>query len=113
MQNKLKKILAKFLLSIVAISSVYAAEFQGNVEMFYINKNNLALLNLKQGTTANRPGCVRTGGWDFSFDPISEYGKQWVSMLLAARMAEKDIRVGYTANETGRCDITYVYFNKP
>ncbi len=98
---------------ILSASSVNAAEFLGNVQLFYVNNSNLALLKLKQGNTANSPGCNPSDGWDFSFSSDTEFGKQWVSMLLASRMAEKEIMVGYTGNPNGRCQVKYIYFPAP
>lgn len=98
------------LTSIIAVfgTSAYAIEFTGTVKGFYVNESNLSLVRLqKEGVT---PQCDDASGWQFEFNAVSEHGKQWVSMLLAARMAQKEIKIGYTSNENGRCPVRYVYF---
>ncbi|MET1255915.1 hypothetical protein [Aliikangiella maris] len=98
------------LIAYVSINTVNAAEFLGNVQEFYVNNQHTAQLNLKQGNSDNKPGCNPTNGWDFTFLTNTDYGNQWVSMLLAAKMADKAIRVGYNGNQNGTCEVTYLYF---
>ena len=99
-------------LGVLFFSSVSnAANFRGNVSSFYINSTNTALLIMKQDNTGNKPNCTKVaGGWDFKFATDSEYGKQWVSMLLAARMSNEEIVAGYSSNPDGSCTVSYFYF---
>ncbi|WP_064791913.1 hypothetical protein [Shewanella woodyi] len=77
--------------------SVFSIDYEGDVQGFYVNTNNTALVRL--GGTAGALDCIDTGVWHLKFDSNKEYAKHWISMILAARMAEKPIRVGYSKNE--------------
>lgn len=86
----------------------FAAEYEGKVLGFYINKGNTALVKL-DGIN-ERLDCVATGSWQLKFDSSTDYGKQWVAMILAARMADKPIRVGFGKQADGSCNVSYFYF---
>ncbi|MEC4729054.1 hypothetical protein HWQ46_26430 [Shewanella sp. D64] len=90
------------------IVPVFAIDYEGNVQGFYINTSNTALVKL--GGTGGAPDCIATGVWHLKFDSSKEYAKHWISMILAARMAEKPIRVGYSKNADGSCNVAYFYF---
>ena len=101
-----KQILALVVMSFLA-TAASADEFTGTVRGFYINSSNQALVRLLNGTLV--PNCVGTS-WSFQFNPTTEVGKQCSAMLLAARMANRAIKIGYTASTTGACTVTHVFF---
>ena len=87
-----------------------AAEFRGTVSGFYINKNGEALVRIK-GTVPNQAiNCTAGNGWDLTFSSATEVGKIWVSMLMATRLSNSEIRVGYVPNSAGICTVDYFYY---
>ena len=105
------KILFSMLILLLAQHS-FAIEYAGTVEDFYINSANRALINLKPSAeTTGAPNCGATNGWDFTFQTDTEYGKQWVAMLLSAKMSGKIIKFGYVENANTYCGVGYVYFH--
>ena len=89
-----------------------ADEYRGFVRDFYINQNNLALVGLDpiDPTSNTQPNCS-TGLWQFKFDPSTEYGKGWTSMILLAKTAKLPVVFGYSAIE-GYCGLIHVYLPK-
>jgi hypothetical protein len=106
----LNKILI-FIIMLLSNFTFAADQADGNVKGFFINSDNLGLLKLTKEVTGC--GAESSGGWDFSFDTTTDSGKQWVSMLLAARMSASLVRVGYLPAPTQNgtyCSLDYVYF---
>ena len=100
------KYVLSIMLVLVSVDS-FSVEFTGTVKGFYVNSANTALVTLKQEELT--PSCL-PGTWQFHFDSTTEYGKQWVSMILASRMSQTKIKVGYTPNPYGRCSVSYFYY---
>jgi len=96
-----------FIVLVMLSANSLSEEFSGTVKALYVNSSNKALVTLKQGD--NLPSCA-AGLWQFQFDSNTDYGKQWVSMLLASKMSKTQIRVGYTPNAGGYCSVAYVYY---
>ena len=92
----------------VSSMELSATEYFGKVKGFYVDNSNTVLVKLKNGSI--RPDCTASNGWEFQFNSESSYAKSWISMILAARMADKEIRVGYTPNNSGSCAVSYFYF---
>jgi hypothetical protein len=101
----------------VSFASSAAIQTQGRVKGFYINNSGTALLKL-EGNIAEC-GTNGNGGWDFQYDAASstdlmlhQVGNQWTSMILAARMAGVEVRIGYepATSPGGYCKLSYVYF---
>ncbi|MBO2671918.1 hypothetical protein [Shewanella algae] len=103
----MKYFIATMFLLVYSLNS-FSAEYIGRVTGIYINSSNIALVQLDNGRS--QPDCTPSDAWEFRFNSDSEYAKQWVSMILAARMADKEIRIGYTPNESGACSVSYFYF---
>lgn len=93
---------------ILTASNSFSDGFYGKVKGFYVNNSNTVLVTLDQG--GKQPACDSTNGWQFKFDSTTEHAKTWISMLLASRMAQSEIRVGYIPSETGACSVTNFYF---
>lgn len=101
-----KQFLALVVMGFLA-TTASADEFTGTVRGFYINGSNQAFLKMLNGSLV--PNCVGTT-WSFQFNPTTDSGKQWSAMLMAAKVANRSIRIGYTASTTGYCTVSYVYF---
>jgi len=86
--------------------NVFSESANGKVKGLYVNESGTALVILEN----KNPGCGSTNGWDYSFSSITEQGKQWVSMFLAARMAKTEIRISHNPHPTSYCSINFVYF---
>ncbi|WNO07958.1 hypothetical protein [Teredinibacter sp. KSP-S5-2] len=101
----------KIIISVIVLLfsvSLNAAEFTGTVKGFLVHSSKVAYVTLEKGNTS--PSCDLANGWQFQFDPTSEHGKQWVSMLLASRMSKMEIIAGYNPNTSGNCTPTYFYY---
>ena len=88
----------------------YAVEFHGKVTGFYINKNGEALVRLKSTQPNQTISCASGNGWDLTFNSTTEVGKMWVSMIMASRLSNTEIKVGYLPNPTGICSVNYFYY---
>lgn len=99
---------AIFIITLLIFNNpAYSMEYGGVVQGFYINESNLVLVKLKNDNTS--PQCA-VGTWQFKFNGNSDVAKNWISMLLASRMSNKKIIVGYTKNEEGLCSVHYFYY---
>lgn len=99
------KKLFSVLLFLSIMGTANAGEHSGEVYGFYINSGNLALLKLN----ATVSDCGDTN-WPFTFSMNSSVAQEWASMILMARASGSIIRLGYAANPSGRCTLSYVYF---
>lgn len=104
----LKKILFLICTLIISTSSVFAVGYSGKVKNLYVNSSGLVLVNLDNGATTLNCGDAR---WPLHFNVDGISANQWMSLLITARAQNKKISVGYSANETGRCSVSYFYFN--
>jgi len=84
-----------------------ANQIGGKVKGFLVDDNGGARVRLVE----NNSDCATgSSGWDYRFSTESDKGRLWSSMIIAARMSDKIIRIGYTPNESGSCLVTFVYF---
>lgn len=79
----------------------------GKVKGFIISESGSARIRLVEHNSE----CVTgNSGWDYSYSIESTQGNLWSSMILAARMADKVIRIVYTPNSSGSCAVQSIYF---
>jgi hypothetical protein len=113
----IRKVVTFIVAMSVSLVSSATIQTQGNVKGFFINKSGTALLKLTVNT--EECGTNGSGGWDFQYQSVNptdallnQLGNQWTSMILAARMANTEIRFGYepAASVGGYCKLTYIYF---
>ena len=80
----------------------------GQVERFYINHTGLVLFRL--GASANLPAECSNVNWPYMFNTDDKVGKEWVSMLLAARATKEIVKIGYGSIESSdQCSVIYLY----
>jgi hypothetical protein len=80
----------------------------GQVERFYINQSGLVLFRL--GASANLPTECSNVNWPYMFNTDDKVGKEWVSMLLAARATKEIVKIGYgPIEDSDQCSVIYLY----
>jgi hypothetical protein len=99
------KVFIFIMVCIFCSSALSASEYTGKVKGFYINTGKTVLIKFD----INTPACSDTS-WPFSFNMDGPVAKEWVSMILMARAADKEIKIGYIPNSGGRCSVSYFYF---
>lgn len=101
-----KKMMALVVMSFLAVTA-NADEFTGTVRGLSVNSSSQVWVRLVNGTLV--PNCVGST-WSFQFGLTTEAGRQWSAMLLAAKVANRSVKIVYTASTTGLCTVSSVYF---
>lgn len=103
--NSILKIALAILILFPSMS--YAApESRGKVSKLYVKEDGVVLFRL--GETSNLPEDC-TNSWPYMFNTTDTVGKEWLSMLLAARATGDSLNIGYRKSSGDRCGVVYLY----
>jgi len=108
---RLKKLVLP-LLGLFYTGISYGAESLGTVNEFIVTNSDAVRFSLVYKGGDAEIDCKSGSSWKFEFYNTGgeEYKAQWVSMLIAAKISQHDIRIGYTPNNSGICSVGYIYF---
>lgn len=90
----------------ISLNCFGAPQSSGKVTKFYLKGDGLVLFKL--GETSGLPAEC-TNSWPYGFKTTDLAGKEWFSMLLAARATGENLNIGYESTATDRCNVVYLF----
>ncbi|WP_045860279.1 hypothetical protein [Teredinibacter purpureus] len=104
--NKLFKLILGTV-TLISSFSFAAPQSGGKVTKLYVREDAVVLFKL--GDTVSLPEGCSDSSWPYTFNTTDTVGKEWLSMLLAARATGEPLNIGYKEGDGNRCGVVYLH----